>query len=116
MTNTMKGVVKWFNDAKGFGFIEHSSGKDVFVHYSVIEQSGYKSLKDGEEVLYEINEGTKGLHAIKVQRVNPPTEEAKPVAGQPISYELPQFAQNATKPEENASAVSAPNTSEQLSR
>lgn len=72
MSETLKGVVKWFNDAKGFGFIEHTSGKDVFVHYSVIETEGFKTLKDGEEVLYEIEEGPKGLHAVKVQRVAPP--------------------------------------------
>ncbi|MCO6431844.1 MAG: cold shock domain-containing protein [Deltaproteobacteria bacterium] len=64
----MKGVVKWFNDAKGFGFIEHTSGKDVFVHYSVIEADGFKTLKDGEQVEYEIKEGPKGLHAVRVQR------------------------------------------------
>lgn len=68
MSETLKGVVKWFNDAKGFGFIEHPSGKDVFVHYSAIEADGFKTLKDGEEVLYEIKEGPKGLHALKVQR------------------------------------------------
>lgn len=68
MSNVLKGTVKWFNNAKGFGFIEHESGKDVFVHYSVIEDDGYKSLKDGEEVEYEIKEGPKGFHAIKVQR------------------------------------------------
>ncbi len=73
MSETLKGVVKWFNDAKGFGFIEHTSGKDVFVHYSVIEAEGFKTLKDGEEVAYEIKEGPKGLHALKVQRV-PGTE------------------------------------------
>ena len=67
-SETLKGVVKWFNDAKGFGFIEHPSGKDVFVHYSAIEADGFKTLKDGEEVLYEIKEGPKGLHALKVQR------------------------------------------------
>ena len=67
-SESLKGVVKWFNDAKGFGFIEHVSGKDVFVHYSVIESEGFKTLKDGEEVLYEIKEGPKGLHAIKVQK------------------------------------------------
>ena len=69
MSETLKGVVKWFNDAKGFGFIEHTSGRDVFVHYSVIEADGFKTLKDGEEVLYEIKEGPKGLHALRVQRV-----------------------------------------------
>jgi CspA family cold shock protein len=63
-----KGVVKWFNDAKGFGFIEHSSGKDVFVHYSVIISEGFKTLKDGEAVEYEMIEGDKGLHAVRVRR------------------------------------------------
>lgn len=76
----IKGVVKWFNDAKGFGFIEHPSGRDVFVHFSVIESEGFKTLKDGEEVEYEIIEGAKGLHASKVKRsiVTPPR---KPVTG-----------------------------------
>ncbi|MDZ4785547.1 MAG: cold shock domain-containing protein [bacterium] len=72
MSNVHKGVVKWFNNAKGFGFIEHESGKDVFVHYSVIEDEGYKSLKDGEEVQYEITEGPKGFHAAKVTRTSMP--------------------------------------------
>ncbi len=69
-SETLKGIVKWFNDAKGFGFIEHSTGKDVFVHYSVIEDEGFKTLKDGEEVSYEIKEGPKGLHAVRVCRTN----------------------------------------------
>lgn len=72
MSETLKGVVKWFNDAKGFGFIEHPSGKDVFVHYSAIEADGFKTLKDGEEVSYEIKEGPKGLHAVRVQRSGKP--------------------------------------------
>lgn len=76
--DALKGVVKWFNDAKGFGFIEHTSGRDVFVHYSVIESEGFKTLKDGEEVTYEIKEGPKGLHAIRVQRVAPPKSTGKP--------------------------------------
>ena len=76
MSDTLKGVVKWFNDAKGFGFIEHQKG-DVFVHYSVIQTEGFKTLKDGEEVEYEIKEGPKGLHAVKVSRVNEP----KPAEG-----------------------------------
>ena len=74
-SETLKGIVKWFNDAKGFGFIEHSTGKDVFVHYSVIEDEGFKTLKDGEEVSYEIKEGPKGLHAVRVCRTNKPAEQ-----------------------------------------
>jgi cold shock protein len=70
-----KGVVKWFNDAKGFGFIEHSSGKDVFVHYSVIISDGFKTLKDGEGVEYEMTEGEKGLHAVRVRRVDAPLSD-----------------------------------------
>ena len=62
-SGTLKGVVKWFNDAKGFGFIEHTSGRDVFVHYSVIASEGFKTLKDGETVEYELKEGPKGLQA-----------------------------------------------------
>jgi len=77
VVDMLTGVVKWFNDAKGFGFIEHTSGKDVFVHYSVIEWDGFKTLKDGEKVLYELKEGEKGLHAARVTRPNTePSEKA----------------------------------------
>lgn len=68
MSDSIKGKVKWFNDAKGFGFIEHPSGQDVFVHYSVISAEGFKTLKDGEEVEYEIKQGPKGMHAARVTR------------------------------------------------
>jgi CspA family cold shock protein len=68
MAELLKGAVKWFNDAKGFGFIEHTTGEDVFVHYSVIEWEGFKTLKDGEEVEYELKAGEKGLHAAVVRR------------------------------------------------
>ena len=71
-SSTLKGTVKWFNDAKGFGFIAHSSGRDVFVHYSVIATEGFKTLKDGETVEYELKEGPKGLQASKVVRTDPP--------------------------------------------
>jgi len=71
-SNKLKGTVKWFNDAKGFGFIAHSSGRDVFVHYSVIATDGFKTLKDGETVVYEIKEGPKGLQAAKVLRSEAP--------------------------------------------
>ncbi len=68
MAELFKGVVKWFNDAKGFGFIEHTNGQDVFVHYSVIRTEGFRTLKDGEEVQYELSQGDKGLHAAAVFR------------------------------------------------
>jgi CspA family cold shock protein len=71
-SSTLKGTVKWFNDAKGFGFIAHSSGRDVFVHYSVIASEGFKTLKDGETVEYELKEGPKGLQASKVLRTASP--------------------------------------------
>jgi len=77
MGETLHGVVKWFNDAKGFGFIEHETGRDVFVHYSVIEQEGFKTLKDGEEVEYTLKEGEKGLHAATVRRKNIPQSVTK---------------------------------------
>lgn len=78
MSDLLRGQVKWFNDAKGFGFIEHETGKDVFVHYSVIEGEGFKTLKDGEEVEYSLKEGDKGLNASRVIRVN--QEAVKPAS------------------------------------
>ena len=61
------GRVKWFNDAKGYGFIEQTDGgDDVFVHYSSIDMDGYKTLSEGMEVDYEFTQGDKGLHATKV--------------------------------------------------
>jgi CspA family cold shock protein len=61
------GTVKWFNNAKGFGFIEREEGPDVFVHYSAIESSGYRSLEDGQKVEFEVVEGPKGLQANNVK-------------------------------------------------
>jgi CspA family cold shock protein len=63
-----KGVVKWFNAAKGYGFIQRSSGEDVFVHFSVIEMSGYRTLEEGTEVEFEVKKGPKGLQAENVNR------------------------------------------------
>ena len=64
-----KGKVKWFNNAKGYGFIAQDSGDDVFVHYSVIQQDGYRSLNAGEEVEFDLTNGAKGLQASKVVKV-----------------------------------------------
>ncbi len=65
-----QGVVKWFNGAKGFGFIQRSSGEDVFVHFSAIQESGYRMLNEGESVEFECQQGPKGLNAIEVMRVS----------------------------------------------
>jgi CspA family cold shock protein len=63
-----KGKVKWFNNAKGYGFIGREDGPDVFVHYSSIQLDGYKSLKEGDEVEFDIVQGQKGPQADQVQR------------------------------------------------
>lgn len=65
-----KGTVKWFNDAKGFGFIAHEGGPDVFVHFSAIEATGFRSLAEGDEVEFEIIEGPKGKQAASVRKVS----------------------------------------------
>jgi CspA family cold shock protein len=63
-----KGVVKWFNAAKGYGFIQRASGEDVFVHFSAIQMSGYRTLEEGLEVEFEVKRGPKGLQAENVNR------------------------------------------------
>ena len=63
-----KGVVKWFNAAKGYGFIQRSSGEDVFVHFSAVQMSGYRTLEEGAEVEFEVKTGPKGLQAENVNR------------------------------------------------
>ncbi|MGK7313150.1 MAG: cold-shock protein [Candidatus Longimicrobiales bacterium M2_2A_002] len=63
-----RGKVKWFNDSKGYGFIEQSDGEDVFVHFSAITMEGFKTLAEGEEVDFELKETDKGLQAANVQR------------------------------------------------
>jgi len=63
-----KGVVKWFNDAKGFGFIEQENGQDVFVHFSSIVGDGFKSLAEGEAVTFDVTQGAKGPQATNVSK------------------------------------------------
>ncbi|HRV92394.1 MAG TPA: cold shock domain-containing protein [Anaerolineae bacterium] len=63
MSDRVTGTVKWFNATKGYGFIERSDGKDVFVHYSAISGSGYRSLQEGQQVEFTVVEGQKGLQA-----------------------------------------------------
>ncbi len=71
------GKVKWFNDQKGFGFISAENGKDVFVHHSVIEGTGFRTLQDGESVDYDFEDGPKGMKATKVKRsASAPTAQA----------------------------------------
>ena len=65
----VKGKVKWFNDAKGYGFITPESGKDVFVHHSAIQGEGFKTLYEGQEVEFEIQDGPKGEQAVNVKKI-----------------------------------------------
>ncbi len=66
----IRGTVKWFNNAKGFGFLGHDGGADVFVHYTAIEADGYKSLAENDAVEFEIVQGPKGPQAANVTRVD----------------------------------------------
>jgi CspA family cold shock protein len=62
------GTVKWFNDAKGYGFISQDGGDDVFVHHTAISMDGFRTLKEGEQVEFDVTQGPKGLQAANVRR------------------------------------------------
>lgn len=66
MSERISGTVKWFNGAKGYGFIERSGGADVFVHFSAIQGEGFKNLQEGEKVEFTVEQGPKGLQAANV--------------------------------------------------
>lgn len=63
------GTVKWFNESKGFGFIEQADGEDVFVHYSGINGTGHKNLSEGDHVSFDVQKGPKGLQAVNVSKL-----------------------------------------------
>jgi CspA family cold shock protein len=67
MSERETGTVKWFNDSKGYGFIERQDGPDVFVHFSAIQSDGYRTLKEGQRVEFNIEQGPKGLQAANVE-------------------------------------------------
>ena len=69
MSDRQIGTVKWFNDAKGFGFISRENGEDVFVHFRSIQGTGFKSLQEGQKVTFKVAQGQKGLQAEEVQAV-----------------------------------------------
>lgn len=66
---TIQGTVKWFNDAKGYGFLSREGGNDVFVHYSAIESDGFRSLQEGDRVEFKITDGPKGPAAAGVRKI-----------------------------------------------
>lgn len=66
MSETVKGTVKWFNDAKGYGFLAQPEGEDIFVHFSAIQSDGFRTLKEGQEVEFTVERGPKGLQASNV--------------------------------------------------
>jgi CspA family cold shock protein len=69
VTERQTGTVKWFNDAKGYGFISREAGEDVFVHYSAIEGAGFRSLREDQRVEFAVEQGNKGLQAVNVRAV-----------------------------------------------
>jgi CspA family cold shock protein len=88
------GTVKWFNNAKGFGFIlPDAGGDDIFAHYSAIEMDGYRTLKAGQPVTFEVSQGEKGLHATHI-RVAPKSEDAKTEENSGLAEDEPAEAAN----------------------
>jgi CspA family cold shock protein len=118
-----KGTVKWFNNAKGFGFLGREGGADVFVHYSSIQSDGYKSLKEGDEVEFDIIQGSKGPQADHVVRINDvapqsavapqPAAEQAPAAAPPAVAQTPEEPPAVAPPAAEPAAVETPPSAEQ---
>lgn len=72
----MTGIVKWFNNDKGYGFIQYKENNDIFVHYSMIQEDGFKTLNEGDVVQFDLIETDKGLQAVKVSKINVKTTTA----------------------------------------
>ena len=94
-----QGIVKWFNNTKGFGFIDAGDGRgDVFAHYSAIEMEGFKTLPQGSTVSYELVEGPKGRHALAIQVVSKPARQTSETSlddeTQSSRVRTPQFRAN----------------------
>ena len=80
----LSGKVKWFNNAKGYGFIlADGRDEDLFAHYSAIQMDGYKTLKAGQPVSFDIIQGPKGLHAVNISSINQTTDAPAPAVTQP---------------------------------
>lgn len=77
MAERIRGTVKWFNAAKGYGFIEREGGDDVFVHHSAIQMEGYATLEEGEQVEFSVEQGTKGPAAVNVKRLGRDTSASQ---------------------------------------
>lgn len=89
----LSGKVKWFNNAKGYGFIvEDGKDDDLFVHYSAIQMEGYKTLKAGQPVSFEIIQGPKGLHAVKIESLKTPDTAPSAHAGSLAAAHKPEHA------------------------
>ncbi len=80
----LNGKVKWFSDSKGYGFIEVTGRRDLFVHFSAIQKEGYRSLAEGEDVLFEIEEGDKGPQAAQVVSSALPASKTAAEAAEPV--------------------------------
>ena len=106
------GKVKWFNNAKGYGFVlPDNGGEDLFIHYSAIQMDGYKTLKAGQEIQFEVVEGPKGLHAVNIQDVEGHASVNGEVNGVSVDFDLDIGSSEELSNGAAEAAVSAPDAS-----